>query len=66
MDTKRIDELLIKVSGRVPTDKKIELGQDVMLVIVGTCVKQETTDNQDGSVNMCFVIKPTQAIQKET
>ena len=62
---KRIDELLIKVSGRISTDKKIELGQDVMLVVLGSCVKQETMDNQDGSVSICYVIKPTGVENKE-
>ena len=55
---KNIDELQIKISGRACIDEKLELGQDVKLEIQGSVVKEETYDNQDGSVSICYVVKP--------
>ena len=55
---KTIDELQVKISGRVNFDRKLELGQDVRLEIVGGVVKEETYDNNDGSVSICYVVKP--------
>jgi hypothetical protein len=58
---KNIDQLLIKVSGKMFLGKKLELGQDVTLALTGSIVREEVNDNQDGSVNVCYVFKATQA-----
>lgn len=52
----------LKISGRIESEKKIEIGDDVWCVIAGSCIKKEIMDNQDGSVDMVFVIKPTAPI----
>ena len=38
--------------------QKLELGQAVRVVVHGAVVKEETCDNQDGSVNIVYVVKP--------
>ena len=56
---KSIDEIMIKISGRFPIEpQELELGQDVEISLKGGIVKKEIMDNQDGSVNICYVIKP--------
>ena len=55
---KNIDQLLIKISGKSYIGKKLTLGQDVEVLIHGAVVKEETSDNQDGSVNIVYVVKP--------
>ena len=55
---KNIDELQVKISGRSSFAKKLELGQSVELIVSGGVVKEETCDNQDGSVSICYIIKP--------
>ena len=55
---KNIDQLQIKISGRTCIDEKLELGQDIKLEVQGSVVKEETYDNQDGSVSICYVVKP--------
>lgn len=56
---RRIDELLIKMSGKVPVDRKLAIGQEVRLVIHGAVVQQRIDDNQDGGVNITYVCKAT-------
>ena len=56
--SKRVDELLVKISGRSTIGRELEIDQDVRLVIEGQVVKVETLSNQDGSVNLCYVVKP--------
>lgn len=55
---KNIDQLNIRISGRAYIEKKLTLGQDIRIEVAGTVVKEETNDNQDGSVNICYVVKP--------
>jgi len=54
---RRIDQLLVKVSGRAYLGQKLAIDEDVRLVIEGQVVKVETMSNQDGSVNVCYVVK---------
>ena len=54
---RRIDQLVIKISGRAYLGQQLEIDQDVRLVIEGQVVKVETLSNQDGSVNLCYVVK---------
>lgn len=56
---KNIDEILIKISGRFPINPQdLDLGQDVKILLKGGIVKKEIYDNQDGSVIICYVVKP--------
>ena len=55
---KNIDELQVKISGRVSFEHKLTLGDDVSLKVIGTICKEETYDNHDGSVSICYVVKP--------
>ena len=56
----RIDQLQIKISGKAYTDKELAIDQEVSFFGKGQVVKKEITTNQDGSVNICAIIKPTQ------
>ena len=38
--------------------KQLQLGDDIELVIAGGIVKEEAKDNQDGSVNVLWIVKP--------
>ena len=58
---KRIDQLLVKVSGRMYLGKRLEIDQEVTLVLTGAMTKEEMLSNQDGSVNICAVFKATEA-----
>lgn len=53
-----IDQKKIKMSFTTETEHKLELGQVVGLNIQGVVVQEIAGDNQDGSVNMKYVIKP--------
>ena len=57
---KRIDQLLIKVSGKMFLGKKLAIDEDVTLLLKGSIVKEEVGSNQDGSVNICYVFKATE------
>ena len=57
-----INERFIKLSSRLPYSKDIPLGQDVTITIDGhsyiaNCVKQETFDKQDGTIDVVHVLK---------
>jgi len=55
---KNIDQVLIKIAGRIPLrPQPLELGQDIEITIKGCIVKKEIMDNQDGSVNVCYIVK---------
>ena len=53
-----IQELLIRISGKHPIEETLKLGQDVVIQMIASVVKVETGDNQDGSVNITYVVKP--------
>lgn len=59
-----INSRFVKLSGRIPFPKDINLGDDVTINVGGhnfiaNCVKQETFDLQDGTVDIVFVLKST-------
>lgn len=54
---KKINERLIKVSGKTPVNKTLDLGDDVVIQIKGSVVKEEKYDNNDGTFDMCWVVK---------
>jgi hypothetical protein len=55
---KNIDQLNIRIRGKAYLGRKLRLGEHVKLVIEGDVVREETEDNQDGSVNICYIIHP--------
>ena len=55
---KNIDQLKIKIATTNEIDKQLELGQNVEVLIKGSVVQQVVGDNQDGSVNITYVVKP--------
>lgn len=56
--TKNIDQLNLRIRGKAYLGRKLSLGEHVKLVIEGDVVREETEDNQDGSVNICYIIHP--------
>ncbi len=58
---KNIDQLNIRIRGKVYLGRKLALGGRVKLVIEGDVVREETDDNQDGSVSICYIIHPMTA-----
>jgi hypothetical protein len=55
---KNIDQLNIRIRGKAYIEKKLTLGQRVKFLIEGDVIREETEDNQDGSVNICYIIHP--------
>lgn len=54
----QINERLVKISaGVVPVEQELELGQDVQLTISGNITKVEHLDQQDGTINVVYVVK---------
>lgn len=58
----QINERFVKLSSRIPFPNDIPLGADVTVIIDGhnfiaNCVKVETLDNQDGTVNKVHNLK---------
>jgi len=59
-----INERFIKLSSRIPIERDLKLGEDYVISIDGlmfraNCVKTETFDKQDGTVDMVYVLKST-------
>jgi hypothetical protein len=57
-----VNERFVKLSSRIPFPKDLNLGDDVDVIIagysfIGNVVKEETLDQQDGSVNKVYVLK---------
>jgi hypothetical protein len=55
---KTIDQLNIRIRGKGSIEKKLILGQRVKFLIEGDIIREEAEDNQDGSVNICYIIHP--------
>ncbi len=55
---KNIDQKKIKMSFTTETEHQLELGQEVELKIVAVVVQEVAGDNQDGSCNLKYVLKP--------
>ena len=57
---KNIDKLSWKLTRMMPeeTSSKLELGDGVGVLIKGNVIQELVSDNQDGTVNVCYVIKP--------
>jgi hypothetical protein len=53
-----VNERLVKISaGLTPIEGKLELGDDVQIVIQGNVVKTEQKDLQDGTYDIVYVVK---------
>lgn len=53
-----IDEHTIKISaGKIVTDKELEIGSEVKLLVTGEVIKVEDTNNFDGTISRCYVVK---------
>lgn len=60
MSQKIINQQFLKVSSRIEIEpeKKIELGQELVVAIKVGVVSKEVKDNQDGTVDVIYKIKP--------
>ena len=55
----QINELNIKFSqGKANIVNELEMGKDYAISVKGSCVQIVDNDNQDGTINRCYVIKP--------
>jgi hypothetical protein len=57
-----INERFIKLSSRLPFDKDIALGQDVIVIIeshsfIANCVKIDYLDQQDSTMDIVYNLK---------
>ena len=53
-----ISQLQIRISGKYPIEQKLELGKDYIFAFKAGCVQEQVGDNQDGSVDICYIVKP--------
>ena len=55
-----VDKINLKLTRVYPMEisTKMELGQEVEIRIKGSVVQEIVGDNQDGSVNLTYVVKP--------
>lgn len=65
---KEINTFLIRIAGKafVNTTAIVwELGDEVEIVVKGGIIKKEELDNQDGTKDVVWVIKPTEVEIKQ-
>jgi hypothetical protein len=60
----QINERFLKLSSRLPFSNDLELGQDIVITILGNayianCVKVEYEDQQNGTQNVIYKLKFT-------
>lgn len=55
---KLIDHNDIQITGKSQVEDELELGKDVVIIVKGSVVMENYSDNQDGSVNRTYKIKP--------
>ena len=53
-----INQIFIKIASKIEVQDQLELGDDVVVALKGSVVKTETRDNQDGSVDITYIVKP--------
>ena len=58
---KDIDQKFFKVSGRMEISRLFEIDDEVIIALKGDVVKKEILSNQDNSVSIIYVIKPSEA-----
>ena len=59
MTQKTIDTLWLKVSGKMNINEMFELGDEIEGVLRGQIVKKELRDQQDGTIEITYILKPT-------
>lgn len=64
---KLIDHNDIQITGKAQIENELELGKDVVILLKGSVVMENYSDNQDGSVNRTYKIKPylVEIVKKE-
>jgi hypothetical protein len=55
---REIKQKYIKTTFKFEVENPIELGSDIKFEVDANCVKIETLDNQDGTINVVYVLKP--------
>ena len=53
----KLNEQFIRISGRIPVERAVKLGEDVVIAIKAGCVKTETLDQQDGYYDEVYTLK---------
>ena len=61
---KTINLNLIKLdkNHKFEIDKQIELGEDVLITMKACCIQHIIADNQEGTVDVVYVVKPINVI----
>lgn len=62
----RINEVYIRFSGSVPTDREFGLDEEVDLTVKVGVVKIEERSNQDGSLDRYIVVKPIYLLETDS
>jgi len=58
---KDIDLRFLKIKSRMEINKTLEIGDEITFALKGSIVEQTVQDNQDGSVNITYTVKPTES-----
>ena len=53
-----VNSHIIRISGKAELEEGLTLGNDYELKLTGQVVKVEEHDNQDGTINKVYVLKP--------
>lgn len=54
-----INDRVVQLVGRASIDSELQLGNDYDILTTANCYRKETVDNQDGTVNVVFKLKPS-------
>jgi len=60
--TINLNQIKLDKNHRFPIEKKIEIGEDVLITMKACCFGEDVRDNQDGTVNVTYVLKPIEVI----
>lgn len=55
---KKINEKFIRISGKFPIDRLINLDEDVVLAMKACCPKIDQNSNNDETYDITYVLKP--------
>jgi len=55
------NEIFVKISGRIPIPTDLDLGLAAEIKVKGEIVKKEILDNQDGTIDIVYILKPVEA-----
>ncbi len=62
----KINERYIKISGRFPIERDLNYENDVSVILKAGTVKREEKNNQDGTVDVIYTVKPIElSVSKE-